>query len=227
MKMLQMRKGRTRKGGSTSVVPLLREKRCKYGQIVSEKALSVRKDVLVTGANSSGKSRWISKYHEHGAGIWPDNPMVLLRAVNPLLSWYDTPEIRAFAGAERWQRMTAYDRSELLVCYIRDKQCVLLIDDAHKLVGRKADLALRCVQAARIVVSSASDEVRIPITLRLAMLGRKPQFVRLQSEAPYDISYIVVWIATLLSLGSGAYLLAALLGGINMLGRGARSARNT
>ncbi|MFZ2404862.1 MAG: hypothetical protein WAW41_06970 [Methylobacter sp.] len=227
MKMLNMRHGRTRKDGSRAVVPILREKTRKYGQIISEGALSVRRDVMVTGAHASGKSRWIGKYVEHGASIWPNNPIVVLRAVNPLMSWYDIPLLHNHVSREKWKALTAYERSELLIEVVRIRQCVLLLDDAHKLTGRKADIALRCAVAARVVVTTASDEVRIPITLRLALMGRKPQFVRLESDAPYDITSIIVWLATLLSLGAGAWAIAALLGGFNMLGRGARASRNT
>lgn len=226
--MLQMRRGAVRKNGGRAVVPLVRERRRKYGEIVSESALSTKRDVLITGANSSGKSRWLARYEENSAAIWPGRVVVVLRAVNPLMSWYDNDQMRAWAKSKsiNWGALSAHGRAEMLPRWIADVGAVVLLDDGHKLTGRKADLFLAVARSARVLLVSASDLVRIPLTVRLAVQARNPQVVRLSSDAPYDTTAMVVWLMTIIALGSGAYMIAALLGGMNMLGKGARAAKN-
>ena len=57
MLILKLRRSRVRSDGVRSVVPLVRTKTRKYGPVLDEKALSVKTDWLVSGANSSGKTR--------------------------------------------------------------------------------------------------------------------------------------------------------------------------
>ncbi|WP_281505701.1 hypothetical protein [Aromatoleum buckelii] len=44
MLILKLRRGRVRKDGARSVVPLVRTKTRKYGRVLDEKALSVKTD---------------------------------------------------------------------------------------------------------------------------------------------------------------------------------------
>ena len=50
----------------------------------------------------------------------------------------------------------------MLPDYCRDTNAVLFIDDAHKLAGRKLEIARLCVMASKIHVIAASEEQRIP-----------------------------------------------------------------
>ena len=54
MLILKLKRARVRKDGVRSTVPLLRTRTRKYGPVLDEKALSVKRDWLVTGANASG-----------------------------------------------------------------------------------------------------------------------------------------------------------------------------
>ena len=88
MLYLKLRKGRTRKGDNRrSVVPIVRRKTRKYGQVLDERALSVKRDWLVTGANAAGKSRWLGRLYGEAPGIWKNRPTIYLRAVAPLSAW--------------------------------------------------------------------------------------------------------------------------------------------
>lgn len=229
MKMLLLRKGRTRNDGSRAVVPIVRERGRKYGPILDEQALSTRRDVLILGPNAAGKSRWLSRYHGKAGEVWPKRPAILLRAVNPLLSWCEHPALVAWAEqqGQTWAKLRAWERADALVSWVESTGAVVLIDDAQLLTGRKADIALRCLRAARIAIVSATEEGRIPVSLRLAIQVREPQRVALKSDAPYDMTVILVWLLTVVSLGAGAWQLAAVLGGLNLLGRGRRAARQS
>lgn len=229
MKMLLLRKGRTRNNGTRALVPIVRERGRKYGPILNETALSTRRDVLILGPNSAGKTRWLTRYHGQAGEVWPNKPAILLRSVNPLLAWCEHPALQAWTEqqGQTWAKLRAWERADALVTWIERAGAVVLIDDAQLLTGRKADIALRCLRAARVAIISATEEGRIPVSLRLAIQAREPQRVALQSDAPYDMTVIVVWLLTVVSLGAGAWQLAAVLGGLNLLGRGRRAARQS
>jgi hypothetical protein len=230
MLILKLRRGRVRvRDGVQAVVPLVRRRARKYGQVLDEKALSVKKDWMITGAHASGKSRWLGRLYADAGGIWKNRPAVYLRACNPLAAWSEDPRVIAWC-AERgqdWRRLRAWERADALVSWIESTRAVLLLDDAHLMTGRKADVALRCVRGAGRVIVSASAEGRIPITLRLALQQREPERVHLDSDAPYDLTAVIAFIFAVAATAAGAWPVAAAVGGLHLLGRGQRAARQS
>lgn len=229
MLMLNLRKARRRADGVQSVVPILRRKARKFGPILEEKALPVKRDWLITGAHASGKSRMLQRLAEVGPGVWKNRPLLLLRAVLPLASWADSPAVQAWATAkgDDWKKLKAHERQERLLAWIADVRAVVLLDDCHRMTGRKADIALRAVRAAGLVVASASAEAAIPITLRLELQRRNPEAIALDSDAPYDFTAVLAYLVSIIALAAGAWPLAAAVGGLHLLGRGARASKQS
>jgi hypothetical protein len=110
---------------------------------------------------------------------------------------------------------------------VREHKPVLLIDDAHMLTGRKLDVALRLLDAAPLVVVTASEETRLAVSFRMALSRRDPQRIHLKSEAAYDITPFVVWMVVLAALAAGAWEISAAAAGLNLLGRGRRAAKQS
>lgn len=217
--------GRKRQGR----VPVHRVRGRKYGPIVHEQTLKTRQDLAIYGPHSAGKSRWIAKLHAGAADIWMDWPALLIRGMDPITQWIDQPEVAAWhdrrPGVQPWAKLPQHARLEALICWTQEFGAVLLIDDAHRLSGRKADLVLRLVGAARIVVHSASEETRIGQSLRLALARRSPQIVRLSSEAAYDYTSALTWLMCLIAAACGAWPVAVAIGGLKMAARGSRAAK--
>ena len=107
MLILKLRRSRVRNDGVRSVVPLVRTKTRKYGPVLDEKALSVKTDWLVSGANSSGKTRWITRVHTEAPGIWRQHPAIMLRAHMPLSAWAEDERVKAFVAekGEHWGKL--------------------------------------------------------------------------------------------------------------------------
>lgn len=230
MLILKLRRGRVRvRDGVRSVVPLVRRRARKYGQVLDEKALSVKRDWMITGAHASGKSRWLGRLAGEAGAIWKNRPCVYLRAAMPLGSWGEVDAVQSWCAAQGqdWRKMRAWERHDALVAWIESTRAVLLLDDAHLLSGRKADVALRCVRGAGIVISSASAEGRVPITLRLALQQREPERIHLDSDAPYDLTAVLAFIFAVAATAAGAWPVAAAVGGLHLLGRGQRAARQS
>jgi hypothetical protein len=102
---------------------------------------------------------------------------------------------------------------------------VLFIDDAHRLQGRKLQIARECALTARLWVVSASEEGRLGPSLRNVLMRRDPQLIRLDSEVAYDATAVVLWLLIAVCVGMGAWELAAALGGLKLLSHGRRDAR--
>lgn len=229
MLILKLRHGRVRKDGVQSVIPLLRTKSRKYGPVLDEKALSVKTDWLVSGANSSGKTRWITRLHTEAPGIWRKHPVILLRAHMPLSAWAEDDRIKAFVAqnGEHWTKLRTWERTARLITWVEQNRAAVLIDDAHLLTGRKADIMVQVVRGAGRVVATTTTEGRIPITLRMALQARNPEYVHLDSDAPYDMTAAIAWMIAVVATAAGAWPVAAVVGGLHLLGRGARSAKQS
>jgi hypothetical protein len=227
MQMLMVRPSGKLSCGSKKRVPIVRERGRKYGPITGERVLSVKKDILITGANSSGKTRWLAKLDDKASEVWVGREKIYLRAMEPLQRWYEDPRVaQSVAGTGRdWSRLKAYERADALIAWVKDTKAVVIMDDAHKLAGRKLDIAIQLGRESGRFVVGAFAENSIPMSLRMLIERRDPQRISLTSEAAYDVTNLAMWLAILTALGAGAWQLAAVMGGMKVLAGGRRAAR--
>lgn len=229
MQMLMCRAAGQLADGTKRRVPMVRERARKYGPILNERVLSIRQDLLITGPNSSGKTKWLAKLDGAAPEIWPGREKLFIRALEPLQRWYEDGRVIAHVAGKgkEWAKLKAYERVDALVEWCKASKVVLLLDDVHKLNGRKLDIAIRLCREAQRLVIGAWAENSIPMTLRMLIDRRDPQRVGLQSEAAYDVTSLAMWLAILAAMGAGWWQLGAALGGLKVLSGGRRAARQT
>jgi len=229
MKMLLMRPGKPAANGAPRRWPIVRTRGRKYGPVLEEENLSVRRDLVISGPNASGKSRWLAKLDAKAAEIWPTRQKMHIRATEPLQRWYEDPRVVAAmeAKGKTWTKLKAYERVDALVDWFKANRVVLILDDAHKLAGRKLDIAIQLCRAASQLVVGTFAENSIPMSLRMLIDARNPQRISLKSDAAYDVTSLGIWMLILIALGAGWWQLAAILGGMKVLGGGRRAARQT
>lgn len=147
----------------------------------------------------------------------------------PLSAWAEDERIKTFVEekGERWNKLRTWERTERLIEWVEKNRAAVLIDDAHLLTGRKADIMVQVVRGAGRVVTTTTTEGRIPITLRMALQAREPEHIHLDSDAPYDMTTVIAWMVAVLATAAGAWPVAAVVGGLHLLGRGARSAKQS
>ena len=227
VQMLMTRPAGKLANGTPRRVPIVRERARKYGPILKEHVLSIRQDVLITGPNASGKSRWLAKLHDKGDEIWTGRERMYLRSTEPLQRWYEDPRIEAMATKEgkTWAKLKSYERIDALVRWVKQTRAVVLLDDAHKLAGRKLDIALQIARDAGRLIAGAFAENAIPMSMRMLIDKRDPQRIGLASEAAYDVTNLAMWLAILAAIGAGWWQLAAVMGGMKVLAGGRRAAR--
>lgn len=225
--MLMVRPAGALKNGEIRRVPVVRDRMRKYGHITKEELLSIKRDILITGPNASGKTRWLIKLYEKGQAIWHAERF-LIRSINPLAAWIEDDRIKAYVDTHAiWSKTSANQRIEEMIDWMHTRRVVLLLDDAHKLTGRKLDIAIRLCREAHVLCVSASSEQNIPITLRMLIDSRNPQRVLLQSDAAYDMTGLVLWLFILAAISVGWWQLAAVVGGAKVLAGGRRAAKQT
>ena len=227
MLMLMIRPSGQLIDGTKKRIPVVRERGRKYGPILDERCLSIRKDILVSGPNSSGKTRWLAKLDGKAGEVWIGREKLFVRSMEPLQRWYEDPRVVAHAAAKgaTWARLRSYEKVEALLSWARETKPVLLLDDAHKLAGRKLDIAIQlCREAGRLVVGTFAEQAT-PMSLRMLIDTRDPQKVMLKSDAAYDVTALVLWLLILIALMAGWWQLAAVLGGMKVLSGGRRASR--
>ena len=131
------------------------------------------------------------------------------------------------AQGRDWTKLKAYERADALIAWIKETKAVVILDDAHKLTGRKLDIAIQVGREAGRFVVGAFAENSIPMSLRMLIERRDPQRVSLTSEAAYDVTSLAMWLFILAAVGAGAWQLAAVVGGMKVLAGGRRAARQS
>lgn len=242
MEFLKIRRGKAqlRADGSRYAVPLYVTKTRRMGNTISEETISTKRPILVTGAHDAGKTRWLKRMHEHAQEIWgtkSKTPPLYLDTLSPLAAWCDNTAVATWWEQARltdpdpetarlpWKTLKQYARADALPDYCKDTGAILFIDDAHKLSGRKLQIARQCVLAARLFVIAASEEQRLPPNLRTVVMRRDPQIYRLDTETAYDATNLFMWVILFSCLALGWWEAAMVLGGLKALGTGRRAAR--
>jgi hypothetical protein len=127
----------------------------------------------------------------------------------------------------RWAQLRGFERLAALVAWVEKVRAVLLFDDMHLVTGRKADITRQLIAGCSLVVYSATEPQRIPMSLRTLLQRREPQEINLNSEAAYDASGVFFWFLILLTAAAGAWPVAGALGGLKVLSGGRRAAKQT
>lgn len=235
MEYLKIRKGsRKRADGTPYAVPLFVKKTRKYGKTLSEEAISRKRPILIVGAHSSGKSRWVRRLHENAKEIWGAKVKaepVFLSGLTPLSAWLDAGPIPDWWNKKEkrperyWHRLKQWEKTDILPRYVSETGAVVFLDDAHKLAGRKLELAKRCLMPAKIWIVTSSQENRIPPALRIELTRLEPQIFKLSSDVAYDMTNILIWGLIAILVAAGAWELALIVGGTKALASGRRAAR--
>ena len=207
----------------------------------SEKSLSRQKNHLIEGAHDSGKTRWITRLNENWAEVWgakiQEEPLYL-SGLEPISEWLDAPQVEAWWSEveddkaleekrrpRKWTAISQKLKADALSDYLHSNKTLFFLDDAHRLTGRKLQIARQCILASKYWLISTSSENRLPATLRPIVERGQPQRTRLESDASYDATKVLMWLLIVGFAAAGVWEAALVLGGFQMLGTGRRAAR--
>lgn len=238
MRFLKLRTDskRIRKDGSRYITPLIVDAPRKFAPSHSRQETCLRRKEcqLITGAHDSGKSRWLQRLKDNRHEIWGRKSQpVVLEGLMPLSSWVEVKGIDTWyakyteeeQNPTPWHKLNLQLKADLLADYLLDSQAMLFIDDAHKLTGRKAQITRKCLMSSKLWLIAASEEGRLPPSIRPIIERRDPQRTSLASDVSYDTTKALIWFLVAMCVVVGAWEVGAVVGGLQMLGSGRRSTR--
>jgi len=248
VRFLCFQRGKYKSGepGERYITPIVKTKGRKYGPVIETQVLGRKRSILVTGAHDSGKTRILERLHAEERSIWnksTDHRAIYLGALRPLGAWSDCEHVRDWwearaakvsdseAGTAKesetrpWSKLPPWERAEKLPLYLSETGAVLFLDDAHKLAGRKLQIARACVLAARVWVVAASSEARLPPNLRQVILRCDPQLVRLDSDVAYDATNLLTWALVCALLAAGLWEASLVVAGLKTIAGSRQAAK--
>jgi hypothetical protein len=239
MRYLKLRTNtKPRACGLASVTPLIVDAPRKFAKQKKETPLQRKRCQLITGAHDCGKSRWLNRLHEGWKPIWGakvKSSPVYLGALQPVSTWTDQlhvenwfdrqPSVDATRPNRKWQSLNQQQRADQLEHYLAATGALLFIDDAHRLTGRKLQIARLCLISSKIWLVASAAENRLPPNVRPIIERRDPQRIKLSTDASYDATSTLMWGMVFVALVIGWWEVSLVLGGLKMLGSGRRAAR--
>lgn len=144
--------------------------------------------------------------------------------VKGIAKWHQDKEVQS-EDYTPWGKLNFQLKADLLADYLLDTQALLFIDDAHKLTGRKAQIARKCLLSAKVWLMASSEEGRLPPSFRPIVERRSPQRINLESDVSYDTTKALIWFMVAMCVVAGAWEAGAVIGGLQKLGTGRRSTR--
>lgn len=165
----------------------LREKTHPFAPVKKEEYVKRSGIIEIFGVHASGKSRMIERIRTAAKELWRF-PMIYVKATDSLADIYT----RNVGGGSDVQcsddsDMPA-DKWELL--YEKSRNCVLIIDDADKMSGKKLEICKELCRRSKRIVYSSQSETSINRTLYTTIQRRKMKkhTIQLTSTASYDAS---------------------------------------
>lgn len=245
MKFLNIKKnGGERKDGTKRAQVYFQEKSQKFGSLVSSKHIGRTKNILISGGYHSGKSKFIFRLWRNRQEIWgAERGFVKLSGLGTIAEFTDTPTLRRWyakihqrkeqeliefyqANEQReFKQLRQHERIENLILFVKYNQTVLFIDDANKLTNRKLEIVKRCIEHCKIFVIATTEEQRLATSLRTVVMNDKLEHIRLDTQASYDMTSVLIYIIIAAAAVGGWYELALVLGGLKALSGGRGSTR--
>lgn len=197
---------------------IIKTKPDRYSPEISREMLKKRGVVVVEGMANAGKSRWINRLDEEAKNIWQGRAVIKINARSPMS---EIVEIIGTEGEKLYNKINAVKK------WAEEKRPVLLLDDAHILTGRKAEMIKQLIINAYAVVLTCINVNQLPTAIRFIVFGRSPQIVRLSSKVSYDATQWLIWLMVVVAVATGSWEIAAVLGGAGILSRGRGASKST
>ena len=125
---------RKRADGRETAQAFYIHKNRKFGDVIQQTQISIKKPVLIVGAHASGKSYWLDRLRNDAHRVWASRTAepLYLAAVRPLSAWTDTKPLELWWASRKsddtrhWTKLKAWERVDALPLYLKETGAVLL-----------------------------------------------------------------------------------------------------
>ncbi len=199
----------------------------KINTFITERYISNKKPVLILGDGDSGKTHSLMKFFNHAELIWRKKPSpIMLSATQPVMQWVEQKCVVEWVGKNEWKSLKPFERSQKVIDYCKEKKPIVFVDDAHKLTGRKLQLAKQCL-LSNVFILTALTENKLPPSIRDVVIRRGPQTFAMSTKVAYDATSAFAWIFVFAAFLGGFPEVALMAGGFQLLANGRRGSNST
>lgn len=226
--MIRYFRFKSQKGNAKKDI-ILREKKSLFDKKPTEKYISKKGNIVLFGISASGKSKRLDSILEESKNIWKE-PIIYLKATDAISEIFsrnlDSEETRelliATSEGEEVELDTGKQYIKMHALAEKAKKCVVIIDDADKLTGKKLELGKDLIKNCKRFVITTKDEQSLNKTLyRIIKAKRnKTSYIQLSSKAALDASNILFLGFVIILLVSGAHEMAIIIMAGRFLMRG-------
>lgn len=227
--MIRYFRFKSQKGNAKKDI-ILREKKSLFDKKTTEKYISKKGNIVLFGINASGKSKRLNSILAESKNIWKES-IIYLKATDAISEIFsrnldsesETRELLITTSeGEEIEINTEKQYIKMHALTEKAKKCVVIIDDADKLTGKKLELAKDLIKNCKRFVLTTKDEQSLNKTLfRIIKSKRnKTNYIQLSSKAALDASNILFMGFVIILLVSGAHEMAIIVMAGRFLMRG-------
>lgn len=228
--MIRYFRFKSQKGNAKKDI-ILREKKSLFDKKPTEKYISKKGNIVLFGINASGKSKRLDSIVAEAKNIWKE-PIIYLKATDAISEIFsrnldsesETREllITTISEGEELEIDTSKQYIKMHALAEKAKKCVVIIDDADKLTGKKLELAKDLIKnCKRFVLTTQSEQTLNKTLYRIIKSKRnKTNYIQLSSKAALDASNMLFLGFVIILLVSGAHEIAIIIMAGRFLMRG-------
>ena len=224
--MIRYFRFKSQKGNAKKDI-ILREKKNLFDKPI-EKHISKKGNIVLFGINASGKTKRLNSIVEESKNIWKE-PIIFLKATDAISeilnrnldSESEARELLTCEG-EEIEIDTGKQYIKMQALAEKAKKCVVMIDDADKLTGKKLELTKDLIKNSKQFILTTKDENSLNKTLLRIIKSKrnKTSYIQLSSKAALDASNILFMGFVIIVLVSGAHEMAIIVMAGRFLMRG-------
>lgn len=181
-----------------------REKKKMFDKNCKEKYIPKKKNLLILGQHSSGKTKEFEKIRKKINEIYPKNKIVVLKGKESLSDWLqknikEQDKVNFInlkesnleqEDIEKIEKNINKQYIKIQILVEKAKNNVVIIDDIDALTGKKLEIMKDIMRVAKVTIATAKDVNSIDKTI-YKTLEKKLTTIKLTTSVSYDATYVL------------------------------------
>jgi len=205
----------------TSKSILFRERNKVYSKRYKEQYVPKKNSILITGLESSGKSKMLLKLYEEKENVYPKSKgFILIKCTDSLSDWFrniDESDVNNYLDEleEDEVKMIENDLKKqymkIQILLNKTKNKILFVDDIDKVTGKKKEVMKDLLRASKIVIATSQDDKKMDKSIVNFFYKTEHTIIPLGTQNSYDATNYIFVSMLLAMVASGAYEVAAVV----------------
>lgn len=205
----------------TSKSILFRERNKVYSKRYKEQYIPKKHSILITGLESSGKSKMLLKLYEEKENVYPKSKgFLLIKGTDSLSDWFrnfDDSDVNTYLNELEEDEVKnvendlkkQYMKIQVLLNTAKNK--ILFVDDIDKVTGKKKEVVKDLLRVSKIVIATSQDDKQMDKSIVNYFYKTEHTIIPLGTQNSYDATNYIFVSMLLAMVASGAYEVAAVV----------------